>query len=68
MEPQQYIPFIAIGVALAVILLRNRRPRTLRPQFMWVTPAIIVPLMAFAIWGTAQAPASAMRRSSRSTG
>ena len=56
MQPQQYIPFIAIGVALAIILLRNRRPRTLRPQFMWVTPAIIIPLMAFAIWGTAQAP------------
>ena len=56
MQPQQYIPFIAIGVALAIILLRNRKPRTLRPQFMWITPAIIVPLMAFAIWGTAQAP------------
>ncbi len=56
MSPSQYAPLIAIAVALPLILLRNRRPRTLRPKWMWVTPAIIVPLMALAIWGTSMDP------------
>lgn len=56
MTPQQYIPIIAVGVALVLIVLRNRTPRTLRPQFLWVTPAVIIPLMALAIWGTSMSP------------
>lgn len=56
MTPQQYIPFIAVGVALVLILLRNRAPRTLRPQYLWVGPAIIIPLMALAIWGQSKVP------------
>jgi hypothetical protein len=56
MTPQQYIPIIAAGFALLMIVLRNRAPRTLRPQYLWVAPAIIVPLMAFAIWGTSMTP------------
>ena len=52
MTPQQYIPLIAVGVALVLILIRNRAPRTLRPQLLWVAPAIIIPLMGLAIWGT----------------
>lgn len=56
MTPQQYIPIIAVLVAMSMILLRNRRPRVLRLRWMWVTPAIIVPLMGLAIWGTSQQP------------
>ena len=56
MMPQQYIPIIAVGVALVLVVLRNRAPRTLRPQFLWVAPVIIVPLMALAIWGTSMSP------------
>ena len=56
MAPQQYIPIIAVGVALVLILIRNRAPRTLRPQFLWVAPAIIIPLMGLAIWGTSMSP------------
>ena len=56
MTPQQYAPFIVLLVLLPVILLRNRAPRTLRPKWMWVTPAIIVPLMGFALWGTSMQP------------
>lgn len=56
MTPQQYIPLIAVGVALVLILLRNRAPRTLRPQFLWVAPAIMIPLMGLAIWGTSMSP------------
>jgi uncharacterized Tic20 family protein len=56
MTPQQYIPLIAVGFALLMVVLRNRAPRTLRPQYLWVAPAIIVPLMALAIWGTSKQP------------
>lgn len=56
MTPEQYIPLIVLAVMLPLIFLRNRRPRVLRPQWMWVTPAIIVPLMAFAMWGQSMAP------------
>lgn len=56
MTPQQYAPLIALVIMLPIILLRNRAPRTLRPKWMWVTPAIIVPLMGLALWGTSLEP------------
>lgn len=56
MSTQEMIPFIAVGVALVLIVLRNRRPRTLRPQWMWVTPAVVVPLMGLGLWASAMAP------------
>lgn len=56
MSPQVLGPLIGLLIALPLIFLRNRRPRTLNPQWMWVLPAIIVPLMAFAIWGTSMDP------------
>ncbi|WP_426038772.1 CcdC protein domain-containing protein [Brevundimonas sp. DC300-4] len=56
MTPQQYAPLIALVIMVPLILLRNRAPRTLRPKWMWVTPAIIVPLMGLALWGTSMEP------------
>ncbi|WP_396594546.1 CcdC protein domain-containing protein [Brevundimonas sp. R86498] len=56
MTPAQYAPLIAILIALPIILLRNRAPRTLRPGRMWVMPALIVPLMGLALWGTSMEP------------
>ena len=56
MTPQQYGPLIGIGLALVIFLLRNRAPRTLRPQYLWVAPAIMIPLMAFALWGQSHVP------------
>ncbi|HYC67332.1 CcdC protein domain-containing protein [Brevundimonas sp.] len=56
MSTQQLIPLIAVLIALPLILLRNRRPRTLRPQWLWVMPAVIVVLMGFALWGTSMDP------------
>ena len=58
MTPQQYGPLIGIAVALAVILLRNRRPRTLRPQWMWVAPLLVVLAIGFGLWGMAQTAAA----------
>ena len=40
--PQSYVPFIAMAAALVLIVLRNRRKRTLRPHLMWVVPALVL--------------------------
>ncbi len=65
MNNEQLIPIIAIAVALPLVLLRNRRPRTLRPKWMWVVPAIVVALIGFGLWGlsfadTTRAPFAAL--------
>lgn len=60
MPTEQLIPLIVIAIMLPLIVLRNRRPRTLRLQWMWVTPALIVPLIGFGLWGMSmQDPAHA---------
>ena len=56
MTLQQYAPLLVILITLPILLLRNRAPRTLRPQWMWVVPAVIVPLMGLALWGTSMEP------------
>ncbi len=55
MPIEQLIPLIVIAAVLPLVLLRNRRPRTLRPKWMWVVPALIVVLIGFGLWGTAYA-------------
>lgn len=60
MTQQQLIPLIAIAVVIPLVLLRNRKPRTLRPEFMWVAPLLVVTAIGFGIWGmsvTSQGPA-----------
>ncbi|WP_339914731.1 DUF1453 domain-containing protein [uncultured Brevundimonas sp.] len=56
MTPQQLAPLIAIAIVLPLVLLRNRRPRVLRPDRMWILPAIFVPFIAFGLWGMHQGP------------
>jgi len=56
MEPQHYVPLIVIAVILPLMLLRNRRPRALHPQRMWIMPVLMCALMALAIWGTWMQP------------
>jgi hypothetical protein len=56
MTPSQIAPLIAIAIIVPIVLLRNRTPRTLRPQWMWVTPAIVVPVIGLALWGTSMEP------------
>ena len=53
---QTLAPLIAIAIALPMILLRNRKPRTLRPHLMWIMPVVIILLMGLAIWGTSMTP------------
>lgn len=56
MTPQQYAPLVAILIVLPLILLRNRRPRRLRPELMWITPVIVLSLISFGLWGMSMAP------------
>ena len=51
MTPEQLIPLIVIAVVIPLVLLRNRRPRTLRLQFLWVSPLIIVLAIGAGLWG-----------------
>ncbi|MDQ8030324.1 MAG: DUF1453 family protein [Brevundimonas sp.] len=51
MTQQQLIPLIVIAVVIPLVLLRNRKPRTLRPQFLWVAPLLVVAAISFGIWG-----------------
>lgn len=54
--PQSYAPFLAMGAALVLVVLRNRRKRTLRPHLMWVVPALVLPLIGMGLWFTPHAP------------
>lgn len=56
MPPEKLIPLAIIPVMLVLVLLRNRRRRVLKPQFLWVMPAIVVPVIALGVWGSAQNP------------
>ena len=56
MPPEKLIPLLVFPAVLALILLRNRRRRPLKLKFIWVTPAVVLPLIALGLWGSAQAP------------
>lgn len=56
MTPQQWAPIGAIVMVLVLILLRNRKRRTLRPALMWIMPAILAPLIALGLYYTPHTP------------
>ena len=56
MPPEKLIPLLMIPIMLVVVLLKNRRKRVLKPQLLWVMPAIVLPLIGLGIWGSAQNP------------
>ena len=56
MSPQTMGPLIGIGVALIIILLRNRRKRTLRPHLLWVMPLLVTAAIGFGLWANTQHP------------
>jgi hypothetical protein len=56
MSPEVLIPLIVMAIVLPLVFLRNRRPRTLDPRRMWIMPAIMVPMMGLALWGTSMDP------------
>ena len=56
MSPQTMGPLIGIGVALIIILLRNRRKRTLRPHLLWIMPLLVTCGIGYGLWATTQHP------------
>lgn len=54
MTPERLIPLAIIPIVLAVILLRNRRPRPLNVNLMWITPLLVALLIGFGLWGMSQ--------------
>lgn len=56
MSPQTMGPLIGIGVALIIVLLRNRRKRTLRPHLLWVMPLLVTTAIGFGLWANTQHP------------
>jgi hypothetical protein len=54
MSPQQLIPLAVIPVVIVLVLLRNRRKRVLRPNLLWVMPAIVAPLILLGVWGSSR--------------
>ncbi|MGO4409136.1 MULTISPECIES: CcdC protein domain-containing protein [unclassified Brevundimonas] len=56
MSPQTMGPLIGIAVALIVVLLRNRRKRTLRPHLLWVMPLLVTIMIGMGLWATTQHP------------
>lgn len=56
MSPEQIGPLIGVGIALVVILLKGRKPRTLRPQWMWVVPLMVTILIGLGLWGMSYSP------------
>lgn len=59
MSPQQWIPLAVVPVVLVLILLRNRRRRVLRPNLLWVMPAIVGLLILLGVWGSTRAVGAA---------
>ena len=56
MSPQTMGPLIGIAVALIIILLRNRRKRTLRPHLLWVMPLLVTTAIGFGLWANTLHP------------
>lgn len=56
LNPQQTLPLVGVAVALVIILLRNRKPRTLRVNWMWIRPVILAVAIGLGLWGMTQIP------------
>ena len=50
------LPVVAPAVALAMILWRNRRPRTLHLSRIWMIPALVVGLIGMGLYFTPHDP------------
>lgn len=56
MAPEQIIPLAVIPVVLILVLVRNRRPRTLHPQWMWVAPLLVMTGIGMGLYFTPHEP------------
>ena len=57
MTPQQVVPILIPILVVGLIVLKSHgAPRTLRPQFMWVMPAVVLPLIGMGLFFTPHQP------------
>jgi hypothetical protein len=47
--PRLYGPLIAVAILVAVLLLRNSRPRKLRIELLWLRPILFALIIAFTL-------------------
>ncbi|HEY0599988.1 DUF1453 domain-containing protein [Brevundimonas sp.] len=50
MTIEQLIPLIVVAIVLPLVLLRNRKPRPLRPERMWIVPLLVVTMIGLGLW------------------
>ena len=51
METQQLSPLLVAAVVLPLLILKNRKARTLHPSRLWILPTLITALILFGVWG-----------------
>jgi hypothetical protein len=44
-------PYIPLIIVVVIMLRRTRRPRTIRPERLWIMPAIVVLAIGFYVYG-----------------
>lgn len=52
MNREMLVPLIVLAIMIPVVLLRNRAPRVLHPERLWIIPAIVIPLIGLGLWGS----------------
>lgn len=52
MSPQTIGPIVGVVIALGLVLLRNRAPRRLNVEWMWVMPLIVILMIGFGIYAS----------------
>ncbi len=53
------ISVVTVLAALAIVVFRNARPRTISVARLWIVPAILVILSAFVVWASVAGPSVA---------
>lgn len=56
MAPEHLIPLLVLPVVLVLVVLKNRKPRELRPDRLWIIPTIVTALILFGMWGVTMNP------------
>lgn len=54
-----WVTVLGLGVSLTIMVLRNRRPRKLRIQLLWIRPLSFAAIVAMSVWAY-RPPATAL--------
>ena len=56
MQPQTFIPIVVALAVAGLILVRNRQPRPLAPERMWIVPVLVLPMIGMGLYFTPHDP------------